>query len=183
MLIAFPVGTQLALAGALFHILTHAVMKGGAFAIVAVMGARGLSENLADWAGLHRRAPVQAFTMALLMISMAGIPPLAGFASKFLLFYGAIDAGIARDNNWLIFLAVAGVINSVISLGYYVRVVKVMYVDDHQEAGAEPAAAGFVFRTPVWVAMYVILVGVLLMGVWPDPFIRLSMDAAASIIP
>ncbi len=184
MLIAFPVGTQLALAGAFFHVLTHALMKGGAFAVVAVLGARGLSDDLKDWAGLSSKAPVAAFTMALLMLSMAGIPPLAGFASKFVLFFSAIDAGLARSNDWLIFLAVAGIVNSVISLGYYVRVIRAMYVDEETEAPqGVPAASAFRFRGPVWAAFYVILLGVVVMGVWPDPFIRLATEAAASLIP
>jgi proton-translocating NADH-quinone oxidoreductase chain N len=183
MLIAFPVGTQYALTGALFHILTHAVMKGGAFAIVAVLAARGISDKLSDWKGLNSRAPVLAFTMALIMLSMAGIPPLAGFASKFVLFSSAISAGIVRDNNWLIFLAVAGIVNSVISLGYYLRVVRTLYVDEAQSAEGAPVASDMlVFKSPVWIAMFVILLGVVLMGAFPDPFVRIASEAAAAVM-
>jgi NADH-quinone oxidoreductase subunit N len=116
------------------------------------------------------------------MLSMAGIPPLAGFASKFLLFFSAVDAGLERANNWLILLAVAGILNSVVSLAYYLRVVRAMYVDE-ETPGAVPEASAFTFRAPVWVAMYLVLVGVLVMGIWPDPFIRLVTSAASVVIP
>lgn len=128
-LIVLPIGTEYALAGGILHVITHAFMKGGAFVIVAALSHVALGENLADYKGLAKRAPLMAFSMLVLLFSLAGIPPLAGFWSKFVLFSSAVEVSIAPSDNWLVWLAVAGVLNSALSLYYYVRVIKYMYVE------------------------------------------------------
>lgn len=176
-LIALPVGTEFGLAGGFFHVLTHALMKGGAFLWVAVLAARGIGDDIESYRGLKTRAPLAALTLTLLLLSMAGIPPLAGFASKFVLFGGAIDAGLARDSFWLLFLALAGIANSALSLVYYARVIRVLYVDEPAEAPARlrlPASA-----TVALAALLVLVVGI---GVWPQPVFELSRTAAASLL-
>lgn len=112
-----------AIAGAFLHIIMHAVMKTAAFiAIISVWYVLG-SYNLDAYAGLRKRAPITSITLAVMLLSMAGIPPLGGFFSKYILFLGAVEAGMA----WL---ALAGVINSVISLFYYAWIIKLMFIDD-----------------------------------------------------
>ncbi|HET6315543.1 MAG TPA: NADH-quinone oxidoreductase subunit N, partial [Chloroflexota bacterium] len=135
-LIAIPIAAaspdavgQYALAGGIFHILTHAFMKGGAFIVVAALLAVGISERIEDYKGLSRRAPLMAFAMAVFLISFAGIPPLAGFMSKFVLFSGAVNASLQPEHGWLIILAIAGILNSAVSLFYYAKVVRIMYVE------------------------------------------------------
>jgi len=123
-LIVLAVGTPYALEGGLFHMITHVFMKGGAFIVVAALCARGFGENISDYRGLAKRAPLVAFAMLLFLFSLAGIPPLAGFDSKFILFSSAVT----DDGKWIWLVAVA-VINSAISLYYYARVVKAMYID------------------------------------------------------
>jgi proton-translocating NADH-quinone oxidoreductase chain N len=178
-MIALAVGTPFAMAGGFFHVLTHALMKGGAFLIVGLLAVRGLGDQLDAYRGLYKRAPLAAATLAVLMLSMAGIPPLAGFASKFILFGGAISAGVAEGNNWYLFLAVAGIANSALSLVYYARVVRVVYVDEGADVGA-PARLGL--PAVGYALMTLLLVLVIFMGVWPQPWFELGRSAALSLL-
>jgi len=172
MLIALPIATQFALAGGLLHITTHAFMKAGAFVVVAAVATLGVSEDLNDWRGLSRRAPFLALAMAIFMLSFAGIPPFAGFASKFVLFSAAIQAG-----GWFVWLAVAGVVNSAISLYYYARIVRTMYVD---EGGATTRLA---IPASAIAAVAIALLGTIVIGLYPAPFYGFAVEAAASLIP
>lgn len=190
-MIALVVGTSFAVTGGLFHILTHAVMAGGAFVLVGILAARGIDDSLDSYRGLSKRAPFVSLAMAFLMFSLAGIPPLAGFASKFVLFGGAIDAGVAQNNNWFLFLAVAGIVNSAISLAYYVRVVRACYVDEpapvadastQQAAAAGATASPILLSTGAAFALAIVFVLTILMGVWPGPFIDFAQGAADSLL-
>lgn len=178
-LIALPVGTTYALAGGLFHILTHALMKGGAFVLVALLAVRGVGDKLDDWRGVGRRFPLVGFAMALIMLSMAGIPPLAGFWSKFILFSSAVEVGLGQERPWLIWLAVAGILNSAVSLYYYARVIRTMYVEESETVKSvtvTKVAAGGV------TAALAIVVALLLFGFWPQPLIQFASAAAESLL-
>ncbi len=170
-LIALPVGTQYAVEGGLFHIITHAFMKSGAFMVVAAMGAAAVGERLDDFKGLGRRAPWLAFAMTLFLLSLAGIPPLAGFASKFVLFSSAVYASEAGPQ-WLVWLAIAGVLNSALSLYYYARVIKYMYME---KGPADKIAIPPMLK----IAIAFAAVMVVLIGIYPDPVIRVCEHAAA----
>lgn len=171
LLIALPVGTQYAVAGAMFHILTHAFMKSGAFMVVAGMGSAGIGERLEDFKGMGKRSPFLALAMALFLLSLAGIPPLAGFASKFVLFSSAVYGSIDPGPGWLIWLAVAAVLNSALSLYYYARVIKYMYMDQ---------ASGETFKAPRWtlVAILIALSMTVFLGVFFDATLDVCMRAA-----
>jgi NADH-quinone oxidoreductase subunit N len=112
--------------GGLLHVLTHAAMKGGAFLVVAGTQARGIADDVEAYRGLSRRMPFMAFSMTMFLLSLAGIPPLAGFFSKFFLFSSAVYA--MPFNSWFLALAVSGVLNSALSVYYYARVIWYMYV-------------------------------------------------------
>src|SRR5206468_3806555 len=105
-------------------------MKLGAFLVVGAVLYAGVPDQINDWKGLGKRAPWLAFAMAMFLLSMAGLPPLGGFASKFVLFSSAVDAGTTQGLGWLTWLAVLGVVNSAISLYYYLRLIRAMYVDE-----------------------------------------------------
>jgi NADH-quinone oxidoreductase subunit N len=172
-LIALPVATQYAVAGGVFHILTHAFMKSGAFMVVAAMGAVAIGERLDDFKGLSKRSPFLAFSMTLFLLSLAGIPPLAGFASKFVLFSSAVYSSLEPGQSWLIWLAIAGVLNSALSLYYYARVIKNMYMEKGPEEKVRVPpmmCAGIAFA----------VVMVVLIGVFPDPFVSVCKDAASA---
>ena len=99
-------------------------MNVGTFAVILSMRKEGrYVENIADLAGLNKSHPLMALAMLIFMFSMAGIPPLAGFFSKWYVFFAAIEAGLFG-------LAVIGVLASVVGAFYYIRIIKVMYFDE-----------------------------------------------------
>jgi proton-translocating NADH-quinone oxidoreductase chain N len=172
-----PVIGQYALSAGIMQIMTHAFMKGGAFLVVATLATVAVGESISSYKGLAKRAPFMAFGMTVLLFSLAGIPPLAGFFSKFVLFSSPINASSIPGDGWMIWLAVAAIINSAISLYYYVRVVKYMYVDDPEEGTSTERLklpASMVAAVAICVFM------VVLIGVWPDPFFTAAQHAAAA---
>jgi NADH-quinone oxidoreductase subunit N len=171
-----PIGTEYALAGGIFHIITHAFMKGGAFIIVATLSTVAIGETLSDYKGLAKRSPLMAFSMTVLLFSLAGIPPLAGFASKFVLFSSAVDASIMPADNWMIWLAVAGVLNSALSLFYYVRVIKYIYVDKG------PTERTRLPNTMV-AAVLITVIATIVIGLYPVPVIDACNAAARAFFP
>ena len=115
-----------AVVGGLFHVFTYSAMKGGAFLVVAGTQSRGIEDDMDAYRGLSRRMPFMALAMTLFLLSLAGIPPLAGFFSKFFLFSSAVNA--MQFNQWYVVLAISGVLNSALSVYYYVRVIWYMYI-------------------------------------------------------
>jgi len=187
MLIALPVAAAAAgadpalanygAAGGIFHILTHAFMKAGAFLVIGALAICGIGEAIGDFRGLSRRAPFLALAMLVFMVSFAGIPPFAGFYSKFVLFSGAVDASLAiPGHEWLIALAIAGVLNSALSLYYYARVIRMMYVE---EAPAE--SAPIVVPRAMTAAAAIAVAATVLFGIWPQPVLDLATRAAAAL--
>ena len=118
----------------LVYLLVYTFMQLGAFAVVVLLHRRDLAgEDLKDFSGLHRRNPFAAFAMLVFMLSLGGIPPTAGFMGKFWLFGAAIEQGYYG-------LAVIGVLNSAVSMGYYLRLVVFMYLRT-ETTGSEPVAS------------------------------------------
>jgi len=117
---------------AMFYVIVYVIMSLGAFGMLLYLSRAGFEcENLDDLRGLSRRSPWFAFVMMVLMFSLAGIPPTAGFYAKVAVLSAAISAG------W-IWLAVAAVILSLVGAFYYLRIVKLMYFDEPREGGAVP---------------------------------------------
>src|SRR6056297_593807 len=116
-------GNGAVMGAAMAHLLVYGFMNTGAFLFVAMAERWGVGRTFEDYAGLAKRAPVASTAMAVFMFSLAGLPPFAGFFSKYFLFMGAIDNGF-------LWLAAIGAVNSVISLYYYSRVVKALFIDD-----------------------------------------------------
>ena len=129
-LVGLAAGTETGVEGVIIYLVIYLAMTVGTFAcILAMRTADGQVENISDLAGISRTNPVMATILALLMFSLAGIPPLAGFFAKFYVFSAAVEAELYP-------LAVIGVLASVVGAFYYLRVVKVMFFDE--------AMAGFV---------------------------------------
>lgn len=120
-------GNEQALAAIVFYLATYMITNIAAFAIVGVISQRVGGESYKNFAGLGRRSPALALSMVAAMVSLLGAPPMVGFAGKFYLFRSAI-AGAANDPR-MVALVVIGVINVLISVYYYLGVVKAMYVD------------------------------------------------------
>ena len=127
-LMGLAAGTEAGAGGVMLYMAIYLVMNVGTFACILSMKVKDrMVENISDLAGLSKTRPGMAFALMLFMFSMAGIPPLAGFFGKFFVFAAAIDAG-------LIYLAIIGAVASVVSAFYYLRIIKVMYFDEAEEA-------------------------------------------------
>jgi NADH-quinone oxidoreductase subunit N len=154
MLLAIAAHTQQSLAALLYYVITYAVTTIGAFAVIAVVEQQTGSDQWSSFDGLSRRAPVLSFCLAIFLLSLAGIPPLAGFFGKFYLFVTAFQASPALL--WLIALAFA---MSAVSLFYYLRVLKHVYVTP-PPPDATPIQAPFLTQAvAVLLAAAVILLG------------------------
>ena len=167
LLIVLCVGTDYSMMGGLFYMIVHVFMKGGAFIVVGALAMRGIGENISDYKGLSKRAPLVAFAMMLFMFSLAGIPPLAGFDAKFILFSSAVTP----DGTWIWLVAVA-VINSAISLYYYAKVVKAMYVD--KGVTTERIRISHSFK----IAIGICAIATIVIGIYPGPVLEMCADAA-----
>jgi NADH-quinone oxidoreductase subunit N len=138
---ADPAGSRAAVTAVAFYLGTYLFMNLGAFAIVALLRNTLRSEEIASYAGLVRSSPGIVVAMAVVLVSLIGLPPLAGFISKFLVFSSLVEAiskGVERP--LLLVLLIVGGLNTVISLFYYLRVLKVMTFDPPP---AERASSAF----------------------------------------
>jgi NADH-quinone oxidoreductase subunit N len=162
LLIGVVAATPRGITAMLIYLFVYAFMQLGAFAIIIMMRREDIvGDELKDLSGLHSRHPLAAFAMLLFMLSLGGIPPTAGFMGKFWLFGAAIDAGY-------VWLAVIGVLNSAISLYYYVRIVVFMYLKK-ETAGSQPTASPALALT-----LAVAVVATIALGIYP----RLLFEAA-----
>jgi NADH-quinone oxidoreductase subunit N len=157
-----------AYSAALFYIIIYTMMSVGAFGMLCLLSRAGLDcENLEDMRGLNRRNPWYAALMLLLMLSLAGLPPTAGFYAKLAVFSAAVSAGY-------IWLAVAAVLLSLVGAYYYLRVVKLMYFDEPKDVvPAAPAHGG--------ILMSVNGLALLFFGIVPGPLMDLCTVAIASL--
>lgn len=160
-----------ALSGSLFHIINHAVMKSAGFIAVAAVGIALSSYALEKYRGLGKRMPITAIALTISLLALAGVPPLNGFWSKLVLFGAAINSGPFVE--WGPWLAIAGVLNSALSLGYYAWIIRKMYMEDAPDMTPvkEPRAI-----VAVLVFAMVFMVG---FGIWHAPL----LDFASRAIP
>jgi NADH-quinone oxidoreductase subunit N len=154
----------------LFYLLAYALMNLGAFGVVMALGRAGApNERLADYAGLGYTRPWLAFAMAVCMLSLAGVPPLVGFAGKFYLFSAAVGAGYVG-------LAVIGVLNSLVSVSYYFGVIAQMYMAEG--ASEIPSLAG---RPYLAAGLLVAVVATILLGLFPAGAMNLARVSFLSL--
>ena len=143
-LIGFVVGTAAGIEGVLYYILAYTLMNLGAFGCVILVSNFIKSDAIEDYAGLYKKDPVTSFMLSIFLLSLVGVPPLAGFWGKFLVFNAAIQSKF-------ILLAVTGVINSIVAAYYYMRIIKCMYLEEPKvkETGpkATPSAAGAILNS------------------------------------
>ena len=124
MLIGLAVATSPAITGAVLLIFAHIFMKAGAFIVVGAVAGLGIGSRIEDWKGVGLRYPFLGASFAVMLLSLAGIPLTVGFVAKFVLFSAAVQA-----QGWFVWLAVAGLLNSALSVFYYARVLRVMYME------------------------------------------------------
>ena len=168
---AFAVTNPHGIAGSLYHLLACSFTKGGAFiAISCVIKKTG--HRIKDFAGLRKRAPLTAFCFSIFLLSLAGIPPLGGFISKFMILSGAISAG----GNFRL-LAIFLIINSAISLYYYTMVITQMYI-------AEPKTEEKIEESiTTRIALVIGLVAIIAMGLFFDRPIGYLLSVGSKLVP
>src|SRR5437773_914380 len=162
-----PVG----LAGGLFHVLNYSIVKTGAFVAAAAVATRLPVNTLDSFTGLGRRMPQTAFNIMIFFLALAGVPPLNGFFSKVMIFTGAVYSPFS----WGGYLAVAALINSGFSMSYYGWIIKRMYFDDPGDSSKIPEPKAY--TGVMWIATALVFI----IGIYPDPWIRLVLSVAGSL--
>jgi NADH-quinone oxidoreductase subunit N len=171
MLVGLVAGGVPGAGAVLYYLLAYTFTTVGAFGAILMLDRAGEEAvEVRDYAGLARRHPVLAAALALYLLSLIGIPPLAGFVGKFYLFGSAVRAGY-------LWLTVVAVLNSAIAAYYYLRVIVYMYMREPDGAGAQlaPTFAG-------GLALAIAAVGIVLLGVAPAPFVDLAQAAVTPLI-
>ncbi len=168
-IVAISSGSMRGVTATLLYLFIYAFMQLGAFAIIVMM-RRGdmIGDELKDLSGLWSRNPMAASAMLVFMLSLGGIPPTAGFMGKFWVFGAAIEAGY-------VWLAVIGVLNSAISLYYYIRVVVFMWIKD-ETIGSTP-----VLSPALALVLILAVAGTLFFGMYPEPLFSFAQASAATL--
>ncbi|HVO23032.1 MAG TPA: NADH-quinone oxidoreductase subunit N [Candidatus Margulisiibacteriota bacterium] len=166
LLVGMVAGGEAGGSAVLFYLIAYAFMTLGAFAVVIALGHRGqANENLDDYAGVGFRSPFLGAAMAVFMLSLSGIPPLAGFVGKFYIFSAAVKAGYTG-------LAIIGVLNSVVSVYYYVGVLVRMYMTEGTTEVAAPSSRPYLFAT-----LLLTVTGTVLLGLFPSSLFEVARQS------
>ena len=163
-----PMGIQ----GSLFHILNHAVMKGAAFIAVAGIVTTLAITNVDKLKGLARKMPITSLGLVVCLLALAGVPPLNGFWSKLVLFGAALDAGVVAS--WAPWLAVAGILNSALSLAYYGWLIRKMYFEGEQEKRVKEPKS--IIAVMIFSVIFIVTI-----GVYPEPILQFTESAVPTL--
>lgn len=167
-LVGLAAGTEAGVHGVLIYVAIYIVMTLGTFAAIMAMRRDGVNiETIADLSGLGQTRPAMAIFLAMIMFSLAGIPPFAGFFAKFYVFQAAVQADLYG-------LAVLGVLSSVVAAYYYLRIIKMMYFDPPAGAFDKPSPA-------ISIVLALASLAVLLFWVYPAPVVNSAAAAARSL--
>ena len=152
----------------MIYMLIYLVMNVGAFVVVILVAEATGSESILDYKGLARRHPVAAVTFAIFLFSLTGLPPFAGFTGKWYLFYAVFERIDGPGGGWYGMLALVGALNTAVSLYYYVRIVRAMFIDPPYVENPAPirARAGYQLILAASSAF------VLLFGIWWTPIVE-----------
>jgi len=169
MMMGLAVVTNLGNSALVFFLVAYALTNLGAFIAIIAISNKIDSDQIGDYSGMARRAPILALALAFCLISLTGIPPTGGFIAKIYIF----NAAASYDMTWLVIIAV---VNSVISAYYYLRVVKVMYLGDPLSEEKVPSSV------PLRVALSLACLGVLFLGIYPWALLKVA-ESAVSMFP
>ncbi len=163
--------------GLIIYLFVYTLMNMGAFGVIISLRRRGIiGDNVDDLTGLGQKAPFMAAMMAIFMLSLGGMPITGGFIGKYFLFGGLIQRGDTDKSHWYYWLAGWAIINTVVSFYYYFRFIKVMYLGDRL-ADNRPLA----LSPALQIALVVSVVGVIVIGVYPQPIIKLAQQLIPSL--
>jgi NADH-quinone oxidoreductase subunit N len=168
--------------GLVIYLIVYTFMNMGAFAVIISLRRRGIiGDNVDDMTGLAQKSPGMAAMMAIFMLSLGGLPATGGFIGKYFLIWGLLQRGDTDHKRWYYWLAGWAVINIVVSFYYYIRFIKVMYLGD-RVADEQPLTVSPALQT----AMVAALVGIIFIGVYPQPLIVLAqklLPGPAAVAP
>ncbi len=177
LLLGLVAGNSYGYIGLLIYLLVYTLMNMGAFGIIISLRRRGIiGDNVDDLTGLAHKAPGMAAMMAVFMLSLGGLPMTGGFIGKYFLFGGLLERGKADGKTWYYWLAGWAIINTVVSFYYYVRFIRVMYLGD-RIADDKPLSLSPALQT----ALVVSLVGIIVIGVYPQPLISIVQKLLAPL--
>lgn len=172
-MVAMVAGSGLGTSSIMFYILAYAFMNMGAFGVVIMLGSRGqLGEDIDDYRSIGYLRPLLGLSMTIFMFSLAGIPPTAGFVAKFFIFSAAVKAGF-------IWLTIIGVLNSVLSLYYYLRVIVYMYMYEPEDKAEK---ASLIYSPALIVALIISVIATLQIGIFPSFFYNLAKESILSFL-
>jgi NADH-quinone oxidoreductase subunit N len=166
---ASVLGTQ----GVMIYMLVYLVMNLGAFLVVIVIAQATGSETIHDARGLARRHPLAAVAFAVFLFSLTGLPPFAGFVGKWYLFYAVLERAPGPGGSWYVVLAIIGALNTAVSLYYYARIVRAMFLDAPRVTTPLEPRIG----QQVLLATFSVLV--LVFGIWWNPIVTWSQRSLA----
>jgi NADH-quinone oxidoreductase subunit N len=170
-LIGLVAGSQLGYASMLLYFVVYVFMNLGAFAMIVLLCSKtSRGDQISDFAGLSQINPYAALAFLIFFLSLAGIPPTAGFVAKLYIFAAAIKANC-------IWLAIIGVLNSAVSVYYYFRVTRVMYMEEVSGSITLSVSPSLV------AALAIMAVATILIGIYPGPFIRVAIASMAPFLP
>ncbi|MFN2491605.1 MAG: NADH-quinone oxidoreductase subunit N [Pyrinomonadaceae bacterium] len=177
LLLGLVAGNSYGYIGLTIYLLVYTLMNMGAFGIIISLRRRGIiGDNVDDMSGLAHKAPGMAAMMTIFMLSLGGLPMTGGFIGKYFLFGGLLQRGKLDGKTWYYWLAGWAIINTVVSFYYYVRFIKVMYLGD-RVADDKPLSLSPALQT----ALVASLVGILFIGVYPQPLIEIVQRLVAPI--
>jgi NADH-quinone oxidoreductase subunit N len=163
--------------GLAIYLLVYTLMNVGAFGVIISLHRRGIvGEQLDDLRGLGQKSPGMAIMMTIFMLSLGGIPGTGGFIGKYFLFGGLLQRGAAEHKSWYYWLAIWAILNTVVSFYYYFLFIRRMYLDE-ETAETRPLS----LSPALEVALTVAVVGIIFIGIYPQPFITLAQSVAASL--
>ncbi len=168
-LVAFVAYSELGVASAIYYLIAYVVTNLAAFGVVILFARTAGTDEIKHYAGMSRRSPYLALAMLIAFLSLAGMPPLAGFFAKFYVFAAAVKAG-------MIWLAFIGVLNAIVGLYYYLIVLKIVYVNPAPE-GAEPIDIPNLSK----IALVILSIGIVLIGTASAPWFNWAMQAAQDL--
>lgn len=174
-------------AAILFHLFVLVAFKLGAFLVLGLLEMEGGASRLSALSGLARRDPLIGTAMFIFMLALAGVPPLAGFMSKFLIVAAIVSTSIGdqwmsgsisfSDLHWIWWLALAMFLNSAISVFYYLRIGVIMFLEVPEEGRRQPLPYGASIRMAIWIC----LVATVVLGLSSDTLIEMCYRAAESL--
>jgi NADH-quinone oxidoreductase subunit N len=173
LLLGLVAGNRTGYTGVMIYLLVYSFMNLGAWTVVIALRRQGImGDEVSDLNGLMQKAPAMAIFMLVFLLSLAGIPPTAGFIGKYYIFLGLIEAGSSEQNSWMYVLAVLAVVMTAVSVYYYYRIVKAMFLTEAEDPAPLPLSRG------QWATAVITFALTLLIGVLPQYFINQTVTAA-----